>query len=79
MYIIEFGSVQVEIENPIVLGSGDYFGETGLISNAERNATISLLEESKLLRLSKDSLEELIEEYPSLFEDLKTSASSRTG
>ena len=79
LYIIEFGSVQVEIENPIVLGSGDYFGETGLISNAERNATISLLEESKLLRLSKDSLEELIEEYPSLFEDLKTSASSRTG
>ena len=79
LYIIEFGSVQVEIENPIVLGSGDYFGETGLISKAERNATISLLEESKLLRLSKDSLEELIEEYPSLFEDLKTSASSRTG
>ena len=79
LYIIEFGSVQVEIETPVVLGSGDYFGETGLISQAERNATISVLEEAKLLKLSKESLDELTEEYPALFEDLKQSASDRTG
>ena len=79
LYIIEFGSVQVEIETPVVLGSGDYFGETGLISQAERNATISVLEEAKLLKLSKESLDELTEEYPALFEDLKQSAADRTG
>ena len=79
MYIIEFGSVEVEIENSVILGSGEYFGETGLVSEEKRNATISVVEEAKLLKLSKDSLNELIEEYPSLFEDLKTSASSRTG
>ena len=79
LYIIEFGSIQVEIEDPVVLGSGDYFGESGLISNDKRNATISVLEESKLLRLSKESLDELIEEYPALFEDLKESALNRTG
>ena len=79
LYIIEFGSVQVEIESPVVLGSGDYFGETGLISQAERNATISVLEEAKLLKLSKESLDELTEEYPALFEDLKQSAADRTG
>ncbi len=79
LYIIEFGSVQVEIEPPVILGSGDYFGETGLISDAERNASISVLEEVKLLKLSKESLEELMNEYPSLFEDLKQSATSRTG
>ena len=79
LYIIEFGSVQVEIETPVVLGSGDYFGETGLISLAERNATISVLEEAKLLKLSKESLDELTEEYPALFEDLKQSAADRTG
>ena len=56
-----------------------YFGETGLISQAERNATISVLEEAKLLKLSKESLEELTEEYPALFEDLKLSAADRTG
>ena len=79
IYIIEFGSVEVEIENSVILGSGEYFGETGLVSEEKRNATISVVEEAKLLKLSKDSLNELIEEYPSLFEDLKTSASSRTG
>ena len=79
LYIIEFGSVQVEIESPVVLGSGDYFGETGLISQAERNATISVLEEVKLLKLSKESLDDLTEEYPTLFEDLKQSATDRTG
>ena len=61
------------------MGSGDYFGETGLISQSERNATISVLEEVKLLKLSKESLDELIEEYPTLFEDLKLSAAKRTG
>ena len=79
LYIIEFGSVEVEIEKSVILGSGEYFGETGLVSEEKRNATISIVEEAKLLKLSKDSLNELIEEYPSLFEDLKTSASSRTG
>ena len=79
LYIIEFGSVQVEIETPVVLGSGDYFGETGLISEAERNATISVLEEVKLLKLSKESLDELTEVYPTLFEDLKQTAADRTG
>ena len=79
LYIIEFGSVQVEIEPPVVLGSGDYFGETGLISQAERNATISVLEEAKLLKLSKESLDDLMDEYPALFEDLQRSAADRTG
>ena len=79
LYIIEFGSVEVEIEKSVILGSGEYFGETGLVSDEKRNATISVVEEAKLLKLSKDSLNELIEDYPSLFEDLKTSASNRTG
>ena len=49
------------------------------LSQAERNATISVLEEAKLLKLSKESLDELSEEYPALFEDLKRSAADRTG
>ena len=85
-FIIESGAVKCtqiksngrEVEL-ITLNSGDYFGETGLISQAERNATISVLEEAKLLKLSKESLDELTEEYPALFEDLKQSAADRTG
>ena len=35
MYIIEFGSVQVEIESPVTLGQGDYFGEKGILSQRD--------------------------------------------
>ena len=77
LYIIEFGSVKVELDDPIILGSGDYFGEMGLISHAERNATISIVEESKLLMLQKEDLDDLMNDHPSLFEDLKKSTESR--
>ena len=79
LYIIEFGSVQVEIETPVVWALVIILEKLALISQAERNATISVLEEAKLLKLSKESLDELTEEYPALFEDLKQSAADRTG
>ena len=79
MYIIEFGSVQVEIESPVTLGQGDYFGEKGILSKEVRNASISSLEEVKLLSLSKDDLEELMEEYPHLFEELEKVSLDRKG
>ena len=79
MYIIEFGSVQVEIESPVTLGQGDYFGEKGILSKEVRNASISSLEEVKLLSLSKEDLEELMEEYPHLFEELEKVSLDRTG
>jgi CRP-like cAMP-binding protein len=31
MFIIEYGKVKVEIENPVYLVAGDYFGEMGLL------------------------------------------------
>jgi CRP-like cAMP-binding protein len=33
MFIIEYGKVKVEIENPVYLVAGDYFGEMGLLGN----------------------------------------------
>ena len=79
MYIIEFGSVQVEIESPVTLGQGDYFGEKGILSKELRNASISSIEEVKLLSLSKEDLEELMEEYPHLFEELEKVSLGREG
>jgi voltage-gated potassium channel len=67
MYIIESGSAQVELENPVILEKGDYFGEMGLINNNPRTATITTLEEVKLLQLKKEDLEELFDEHPTLF------------
>ena len=71
MYIIESGRAQVELENPIILEPGDYFGEMGLVNNNPRNATITTLEEVKLLQLKKEDLEELFDEHPVLFQAIE--------
>lgn len=76
MYIIEFGHVQVEIDEPVRLGPGDYFGEMGLLGNTTRNATITTLDEVKLLELTKEDLEELFEEHEILFQEIEDKISA---
>ena len=44
------------------LGPGDSFGEEALISNKERNATITLLTRGTLMRMSKDDFNALLNE-----------------
>ena len=78
MFIIEHGKVKVEIDNPVYLVAGDYFGEMGLLGNAPRNATITAADDTKLLELTKSDLEELSEEHPKLFEELELSVSKRS-
>ena len=78
MFIIEYGKVKVEIEKPVYLVSGDYFGEMGLLGNVPRNATISAADDTKLLELTKSDLAELSEEHPGLFKELELSATART-
>lgn len=78
MFIIEYGKVKVEIENPVYLVAGDFFGEMGLLGNVPRNATITAADDTKLLELTKADLDELSEEHPGLFKELELSASSRT-
>ena len=78
MFIIEYGKVKVEIDQPVYLVSGDYFGEMGLLGNAPRNASITAADDTKLLELTKSDLAELSEEHPGLFKALELSVSSRT-
>jgi voltage-gated potassium channel len=78
MFIIEYGKVKVEIDNPVYLVAGDYFGEMGLLGNAPRNATITAADDTKLLELTKSDLEELSEEHPKLFEELELSVTKRS-
>ena len=79
MFLIEFGSVKVELDDPIILGPGDFFGERGLLKNEPRNASISSVEEVKLLKLRKEDLLILINEHSNLFEELKTASEARSG
>ena len=68
--------VSFEIEKPVILGPGDFFGEMGLIGDNARNATITTLDEVKLLELTKGDLEELFNEHAVLFEEIENKIAS---
>lgn len=67
-YVIESGKCQVERAVGGVtlavaeLKSGDAFGEEALVSEAKRNATVTMLSDGELLRLSKKDFIELLAE-----------------
>jgi MFS family permease len=55
------------------LGPGDHFGERGLLDNAPRNATVTTLEPSTLLRLEGDVLLEALQTVPTMWSALDRS------
>jgi CRP-like cAMP-binding protein len=69
-YVITKGTVVVTRETPMSrdglklaeLGVGESFGEEALISDTKRNATITMLTDGALVRLSKDDFRELLNE-----------------
>lgn len=69
-YVIVKGRCQVTRETPLnkagiklaELAMGDTFGEEALISDAKRNASVSMLTEGTLMRLSKDDFRTLLNE-----------------
>ena len=67
-YVIESGKCQVErvvggVKMAVAeLKSGDAFGEEALVSEARRNATVTMLTDGSLLRLSKQDFTHLLVE-----------------
>jgi rhodanese-related sulfurtransferase len=69
-YVIVKGKCLVTRETPLnkegiklaELGMGDTFGEEALISDARRNASVSMLTPGTLMRLNKDDFRELLNE-----------------
>jgi CRP-like cAMP-binding protein len=69
-YVITKGSAIVTRETPMnrdglrlaELGVGESFGEEALISDAKRNATVTMLSDGALVRLGKDDFKELLNE-----------------
>lgn len=67
-YVIVSGKCVVTRETPLTrtgiklaeLGVGDTFGEEALISEAKRNATVTMLTDGALMRLSKKDFRELM-------------------
>jgi CRP-like cAMP-binding protein len=69
-YVIVKGRCLVTRETPLnkagiklaELGMGDTFGEEALISDAKRNASVSMLTEGTLMRLAKEDFRKLLNE-----------------
>ncbi len=77
LFVIMRGSVEVtarEGDRPpvklAVLGPGDYFGEMSLMTGAPRVATITTLEETRLLEVGKESFRAILAAHPDLVEQL---------
>jgi CRP-like cAMP-binding protein len=69
-YVITAGQCAVTRETPLnrdgirlaELGVGDTFGEEALLSSNKRNATVSMLTDGAVMRLSKDDFDSLLKE-----------------
>ncbi|HUO83137.1 MAG TPA: cyclic nucleotide-binding domain-containing protein [Gammaproteobacteria bacterium] len=69
-YVITSGQCAVTRETPLnkegirlaQLGVGDTFGEEALISDAKRNATVTMITDGVLMRLGKDDFKTLLNE-----------------
>ena len=67
-YLVESGRCQVErmiggVSMTLAeLKSGDAFGEEALVSQAKRNATVTMITDGRLLRLSKQDFDALLRE-----------------
>ncbi len=82
-YIVEHGELRAfvirdERREPVaVFYEGDYFGETGLLTGAPRNATVEVLADAVLFVLGKDHFEQLMAEFPSMREQLRAKGKVR--
>ena len=60
-----------------VLGAGDFVGETALLGDSVRTATVRALEECTLLRITRKTIATVSNEYPALEERLEEAHQAR--
>ena len=73
LYMVQTGAVEVvleqeglRVESVAILGPLECFGEMSLFTGQKRSATVLALLDSAVLKLSKDTWEELLSQHPSL-------------
>jgi uncharacterized membrane protein YdbT with pleckstrin-like domain len=77
-YIVDSGQLEARVgtldgEIPrAYFYPGDYFGETGLLTGDPRNATIYASTDVELLAMDKMDFDQLLGEFPSIGENLRT-------
>jgi voltage-gated potassium channel len=77
MFFIMQGDVEVEVEPPVRLGKGQFFGEIGLLFDTTRNATVAALNECRLLVLDRADFDRLMAQHPDLKARIEKIAADR--
>jgi hypothetical protein len=83
LYLIETGTVAIEIDRPdrrvrlATLGPGDYFGEIALVTGAARTADVVALTPASLMQLDRTTYARYLAEHARVGETLARTAASR--
>lgn len=77
LFIISHGKVGIFRRNPQgekitinELKEGDFFGEFGFFANSRRQATVEAVQDTGVLEITKQDLDEIIQEFPAVSEVL---------
>lgn len=83
-FIVQEGEVEVSVKKFLfrekkvaVLGSGDFFGESVLVSNAKRTATVTAKTDTTCFVLLKPSFKSMLSQNPLFKENIKAVFSKR--
>lgn len=81
LFVIEDGTAEVTREGDQLaeLGPGDFFGEMGVLSKGQRNATVEAKTDMRLLTLSHWDVERLRKSAPQVLDQLAEAIEQRTG
>jgi len=68
LYLVLDGKVRVHREDRVIaeLGDRECFGEMALLDAAPRSATVTALQESNLLKISREDFQEIMLEKPEI-------------
>lgn len=79
MFFIVSGAVEVVLDEPVRLGTGDFFGELGLITRAPRRADVVAMGYCHLLELRADVFERFLAADPQAADAIRRTAWERLG
>ncbi|MCW0234253.1 MAG: cyclic nucleotide-gated ion channel/potassium channel family protein [Ferrovibrio sp.] len=78
MFFIMAGEVEVEIlPEPVVLGTGQHFGEIALLNRTDRTATVIAISTCRLLTLEVADFQRLLQVHPTIREHISSLAEQR--
>jgi voltage-gated potassium channel len=78
MFFIMSGEVEVDVQPaPVRLGKGKYFGEIALLKDISRTATVTTINECRLLSLDVNDFRRLMLQYPDLKATIERVAGER--